>query len=104
VSTLLDFDDDCWRLLTTGVADRGQGLNNSILDAASLGRQIELLEEKSIDSLAEAVAAYEKEVWERGKEAVEMSNVNSLSIHNWEQLQSSPLFKAGLNKNVEKTE
>lgn len=85
-------------------ADRGQGLNNAILDAASLGRQIALLKDKSVDSLAPAVAAYEKEVWERGKEAVKMSNVNSLSIHNWEQLQSSPLFTAGLKQKAAKPE
>ncbi|KAL1967229.1 hypothetical protein VTN77DRAFT_3520 [Rasamsonia byssochlamydoides] len=81
---------------------RGQGLNNAILDAASLGRQIAQLKDKSVDSLAAAVAAYEKEVWERGKEAVEVSNVNSLSIHNWEQLQNSPLFTAGLKQKAEK--
>lgn len=29
---------------------------------------------------------------------MESSNLNSVSIHNWEQLQDSPLFKMGLKK------
>ncbi|KAL2012921.1 hypothetical protein VTN00DRAFT_446 [Thermoascus crustaceus] len=85
---------------------RGQGLNNAILDAASLNRQIQIaLQEnknnnKSVDysPLGAVVAAYEKELWERGKEAVESSNLNSLAIHDWEKLQKSPLFTAGLKR------
>lgn len=90
-------------------ADRGQGLNNAILDAASLNRQIQIaLQEKnknnnkSVDysPLAAAVAAYERKLWERGKEAVESSNLNSLAIHDWEKLQKSPLFAAGLKREI----
>lgn len=42
--------------------DRGQGLNNAIVDAASLGRLLAALESKSANPLPAAVAAYEKEL------------------------------------------
>jgi 2-polyprenyl-6-methoxyphenol hydroxylase-like FAD-dependent oxidoreductase len=79
---------------------RGQGLNNAILDVASLGRQLVALPSKSLELLPQAIAEYQKELWERGREAVESSNLNSLFIHNWEQVQSSPLFKAGLRQHA----
>ncbi|OJJ48316.1 hypothetical protein ASPZODRAFT_158060 [Penicilliopsis zonata CBS 506.65] len=77
---------------------RGQGLNNAILDAAFLGREIAKLENKSPGSLYPAVTAYEKEVWVRGKEAVAQSNLNSMLLHNWSQLKESPLFQLGLKQ------
>ncbi|KAK2761710.1 hypothetical protein FQN54_001538 [Arachnomyces sp. PD_36] len=79
---------------------RGQGLNNAILDAAHFGRRIAEMKSKSRAALRSAVSEYEKEVWVRGREAVLSSNENSLSIHNWEELQNSPLFKAGLQQKV----
>lgn len=88
-------------LLSDTTTDRGQGLNNAILDASSLSREIAKLDEKSPAALRPAFEAYEKEVCQRGQEAVESSNVNSVFIHNWEQLQHSPLFKMGLKKNSE---
>lgn len=77
---------------------RGQGLNNAILDAASFGREVAKLQEKTPRAVRQILPTYEKEVFERGKEAVASSNLNSLSVHNWEQLQQSPLFKMGLKK------
>jgi hypothetical protein len=68
------------------------------LDAASLGREIAKLENKSPSSIRHALTAYEKDIWERGKEAVISQNLNSVAIRNWEQLQESPLFKVGLKK------
>ncbi|ODM22450.1 hypothetical protein SI65_00038 [Aspergillus cristatus] len=79
---------------------RGQGLNNAILDAASLSREIANLQDKSPGALRPALEAYEKEVLGRGREVVELSNLNSVSIHNWEELQNSPLFKMGLKKDA----
>jgi 2-polyprenyl-6-methoxyphenol hydroxylase-like FAD-dependent oxidoreductase len=78
--------------------DRGQGLNNAITDAAYFGRQLAALDTKSPESLSAVIAAFEKELWERGNEAVTLSNVNSLSVHNWEELKSSPLFTSGLKQ------
>lgn len=80
--------------------DRGQGLNNAILDAASLSREIAKLQDKSPGALRPALEAYEREVLVRGREVVESSNLNSVSIHNWGDLQNSPLFKMGLKKDA----
>ncbi|KAF2192840.1 FAD/NAD(P)-binding domain-containing protein [Zopfia rhizophila CBS 207.26] len=75
-------------------------LNNAILDAASFARQIKPLDSKLPGSLSAAATAYEKELWQRGKEAVETSNLNSMSIHDWEKLKESPLFQAGLKQKL----
>jgi hypothetical protein len=82
--------------LTPSMSDRGQGLNQTITDAAFFGRQLAALDNKSPEALSAVVTAYEKELWERGNEAVLGSTVNSLSVHNWEELKSSPLFTAGV--------
>ena len=88
-----DFDPD-------DIADRGQGLNNAILDAAHFARRIAEMKSKTRSALRQAVSEYEKELWVRGSEAVPSSNENSLSVHNWAELQNSPLFKAGLQQKV----
>jgi hypothetical protein len=51
-----------------------------------------------------AVAAYEREVWQRGKEAVEDSNQNSLATHDWNTLLQSPLFTLGVKRTAAKQE
>ena len=78
------------------IADRGQGLNNAIQDAAHLGRA---LREVSHDGkrLIDAISAYEKEVVERGYEAVISSGENSMMVTDWSQLKNSPIFKSGLS-------
>ncbi|CRG85571.1 hypothetical protein PISL3812_02618 [Talaromyces islandicus] len=77
---------------------RGQGLNNAITDAAYFGRQLAALDTKSTESLSAVVTAFEEELWKRGNEAVTQSDINSLSVHNWEELKSSPLFTSGLKQ------
>ena len=81
--------------------DRGQGLNNAISDAASLLAHIQGMTEQTPTALAAAVSAFEKELWVRGKEAVEISNENSLMLHNWEMIGNSPLFKIGGKQRLE---
>lgn len=75
--------------------DRGQGLNNGVIDACTLCRA---LEEHVTNKtpLSDAIKAYEAEVVERGREAVLLSTQNSLMITNWEQLMNAPIFKHGL--------
>ena len=80
--------------------DRGQGLNNAIHDVANLARQIKDKGAKPHSALVSALAAYEQEMWQRGKEAVITSNENSLSTHNWKELLKSPLFTAGLQQKL----
>ncbi|RYP90112.1 hypothetical protein DL770_003734 [Monosporascus sp. CRB-9-2] len=69
---------------------RGQGLNNAIHDVASLSRS---LREGGISP--EAVGAYEREMWQRGREAVVSSNNNSMATHNWDTLMQSALLRVG---------
>jgi 2-polyprenyl-6-methoxyphenol hydroxylase-like FAD-dependent oxidoreductase len=80
--------------------DRGQGLNNAIHDAATLGQELKKSGVASQSDVSSAIAAYEEEMCARGKEAVLSSNQNSLSTHNWSTLLQSPLFTAGLKQKV----
>ncbi|EOD51719.1 putative fad binding domain-containing protein [Neofusicoccum parvum UCRNP2] len=83
---------------------RGQGLNNAILDCDQLVKQIDAMPERSPEALARAVERYEEEMWKRGHEAVMSSLENSMAVHDWETLTQSPLFKAGVQKEVEEEE
>ncbi|KAF2841943.1 hypothetical protein M501DRAFT_998155 [Patellaria atrata CBS 101060] len=56
------------------------------------------------EALATAVKGYEEEMWVRGREAVLGSNENSLAIHDWSQLQKSPLFTSGLKQKIAREE
>lgn len=77
--------------------DRGQGLSHAIHDAAYLGRVIEehLVGGKA---LSEVIEGYEKELVERGHEAVVSSGQNSLMLADWARLRESPMFKMGLTR------
>ena len=46
-------------------------------------------------TLADAVAAYEKEMVPRGREEVSCSVENGLTLHDWEKIKESPVFKRG---------
>ncbi|KAI4289356.1 MAG: hypothetical protein L6R35_001383 [Caloplaca aegaea] len=75
--------------------DRGQGLNNGILDAAYICRALNTHCQDG-KPITEALAVYEKEVQERGRAAVVESGRNSVMVHDWEQLKQSPVFTIGL--------
>ncbi|KAK4225932.1 hypothetical protein QBC38DRAFT_510730 [Podospora fimiseda] len=76
---------------------RGQGLGNAITDAAEF--QTCLL--SSNLNLKEAVTKYEKEMWQRGLEAVKVNLENTVSIHDWEKLLQSPFYRAGIKRDAE---
>ena len=57
--------------------------------------------DKTPAALATAVSEYEKEVWERGKAAVESSAQNTLMVHDWAKMADSPLLKYGTVQKVE---
>ncbi len=82
-------------LILTVRADRGQGLNNAVHDAAYMGRA---LNEIRYDGkpLKNTIDAYDKEVVERGHDAVISSGQNSLMLVDWSQLKESPMFKYGI--------
>ncbi|CAL8584300.1 hypothetical protein XPA_009904 [Xanthoria parietina] len=73
---------------------RGQGLNNGILDAAYLCRSLNAHCQDG-KGITDVLEVYEKELQERGKEAVISSGENSLMVHDWERLKQSPIFTMG---------
>lgn len=77
--------------------DRGQGLNNAVHDAAYIGRALASVCNDGT-ALDEAICGYEKEVVERGHEAVVSSGENALMLVDWEKLRESPIFKAGFKQ------
>lgn len=86
-------DDD----VLTATSDRGQGLNNAIHDAAYLGRALQGVCHNG-KTISEAIDAYDKEVVERGHEAVISSGENSMMLVDWDKLKESPMFKYGLQQ------
>ncbi|KAK7052878.1 hypothetical protein VNI00_004198 [Paramarasmius palmivorus] len=80
---------------------RGQGLNNAIHGVASLQSALrDRYEPDDAQPFKRALEVYESDVWERGREAVIMSDENAEAVHNWEKLKKSPLFKLGIKPRV----
>lgn len=79
------------------ITDRGQGLNNAVYDAVSLGRALKKVRHEG-EALADAISEYEKELVERGHEAVLSSEMNSRMMLDWSQLQDSPMFRLGATR------
>ncbi|KAL9085532.1 MAG: hypothetical protein Q9165_007577 [Trypethelium subeluteriae] len=73
---------------------RGQGLNHCICDVSHLLEGLKGLRDGST-SLAEVVRVYEKEMIPRGKEEVSCSVENGLTLHDWNKIQESPVFRRG---------
>lgn len=84
--------------------DRGQGLNNAILDCAQLLQQINALPSLTPSSLADAIKCYEKEVVARGNEVVLSNLQNSLDVHNWDRLMESFIVKYSVQQAVPEEE
>lgn len=89
--------------------NRGQGLNHAIADAGELckllatGRaghgalsQLQLQQQQKT-----AIDAYETEMRKRGGEEVRLSEVNTRMLHNWDQVQASPIMRNGFGKGSE---
>ena len=73
--------------------DRGQGLNHSLMDVYKL---FELLINPEGRSQAELIKVYEEEMRVRGGAEVQLSEKNSLMLHNWEVASKSPLIQRGV--------
>ncbi|KAF2267335.1 FAD/NAD(P)-binding domain-containing protein [Lojkania enalia] len=76
---------------------RGQGLNNALQDSSNF---VAAIQEAAggTKSLTEAVAAYDKEVLERGTLEMQVSLKQTMFIHNWETLMQSPMVKMGMHQ------
>ncbi|KAI0378585.1 FAD/NAD(P)-binding domain-containing protein [Hypomontagnella monticulosa] len=72
---------------------RGQGLNHSLMDVYKL---FELLINPEGRSQAELIKVYEDEMRVRGGAEVQLSEKNSLMLHNWEVASKSPLIQRGV--------
>jgi 2-polyprenyl-6-methoxyphenol hydroxylase-like FAD-dependent oxidoreductase len=77
---------------------RGQGLNQSIADAAKVLAAIQSFWSENEEKRAEVIGEYEKEMKERAGTEVRMGTANTEMLHNWEKALQSPVFKKGLNK------
>ncbi|KAG6986557.1 prenyltransferase phnF [Physcia stellaris] len=73
---------------------RGQGLNHCICDVSHIMEGLQGVRDGQT-ALADAVAAYEKEMIPRGKEEVSCSVENGLTLHDWNKIKESPVFKRG---------
>lgn len=81
-------------MLTCACAERGQGLNHGIADAANLTQLLRSVKDGSKTQEA-AIDEYVDELVPRAGEEVKMSIVNTDMLHDWERLLDSPFFKAG---------
>lgn len=87
--------------MLTAKTDRGQGLNNAILDATSFVKAMVSVNDGET-SLQEAVSQYDAEVQRRGREEVLSSYKNTQMLLDWNAFQKSPLFTAGLKQEKSK--
>lgn len=75
--------------------NRGQGLNNAVLDCHELVSQIARAL-SGTTTLKEAVLRYEEEMVPRGRTEVLSSLENTVAVHDWEKLMQAPIFKHGV--------
>jgi 2-polyprenyl-6-methoxyphenol hydroxylase-like FAD-dependent oxidoreductase len=74
--------------------DRGQGLGQSIRDAAILVASLKAPKKEDLKSaLPKIISEYEEEMIKRGKEEVEMSVQALILAHDWEKSLASPIMK-----------
>jgi hypothetical protein len=83
---------------------RGQGLNNSITDAADLLQHLRSMKDRTSAELRVAVLRYEKDLVPRGHTAVLASNENTNAVHDWATMMQFPLFSGGLAREGDKIE
>jgi len=76
---------------------RGQGLNHGIADAAKLVQAFKKAD-LGEETLAKAISEYEEEMIARGAAEVELSLKNTILMHQWDLLMSSPLMKMGAQR------
>ena len=80
-------------------ADRGQGLNHAVCDVGNL---LEAIKSMYLSGKAtapeEAITEYDEELVKRGSAEVNLSVMNCLMVHDWNQFMNSPAMKVGINK------
>ncbi|KAI8314398.1 hypothetical protein K4K59_003093 [Colletotrichum sp. SAR11_240] len=76
---------------------RAQGLNNALEDAGSCVRTLINVINEGQD-VVDAVASYDKDVYERGKSEISLSNTQMYACHHWDVLMESKLVRDGFAK------
>lgn len=74
---------------------RGQGLNNSVTDAAKLVEAVDAFALGKTSRQA-AIASYEEEMIERAGGEVRLSMMNTEMLHNWRKVLQSPVLTSGM--------
>ncbi|KAL9074951.1 MAG: hypothetical protein Q9157_004180 [Trypethelium eluteriae] len=79
------------------LADRGQGLNNALEDAA---RYVSILADvhEGKQSLPDAISAYDDEMRMRGATEIDVTWKNAYALHHFDALMDSPIAKHGVTK------
>ncbi|KAJ0369406.1 hypothetical protein COL26b_010485 [Colletotrichum chrysophilum] len=73
------------------------GLNNALEDAGSCVRTLINVINEGQD-VVDAVASYDKDVYERGKSEICLSNTQMYACHHWDVLMESKLVRDGFAK------
>ncbi|KAK2770069.1 FAD binding domain-containing protein [Colletotrichum kahawae] len=76
---------------------RAQGLNNALEDCGSCVRTLISVINGGQD-VVNAVASYDKDVYERGKSEISLSNTQMYACHHWDVLMESKLVRDGFAK------
>lgn len=81
------------------LADRGQGLNHAVCDVGNLLEAIKSIYLGETGTSPEkAITGYDEELVKRGSAEVNLSVMNCLMVHDWNQFMNSPAMKVGIDK------
>lgn len=83
--------------------ERGQGMNNAILDVVDFMKEVDIEESRTVTAIEAAIKRYEVKVWKRGVEVVAESLENGMMVTDWEMLKQSPLMNFSLGYSAKKT-
>ncbi|KAF1830657.1 hypothetical protein BDW02DRAFT_572827 [Decorospora gaudefroyi] len=75
---------------------RGQGLNHSVTDAGKLRDAIVRIRDG--EARKSEIDAFEDEMVRRGSTEVRDGTANTVMLHDWQRVKSSPLFTKGMRK------
>lgn len=89
-----EYSQDHLYLDADALQDRGQGLNHCICDTSYLLAGLSDFRD-GIKSLSQTIKDYEADVIPRGQEEVKCSVENGYMLHDWEKVQTSPVFTRG---------
>lgn len=78
---------------------RGQGLNHAIMDALTMTKAVESFwgsGDLYVEHRVRAITEYETEMVDRGGKEIRLSEVNSVTLHDWKDVMKSPSVRTGM--------